>query len=261
MGAGQGQLKLVFPTPDLASAFTRRFHALVEQAATEAFGQRISVTATVEGEPGILPEGEPASQAPPGGQANDPRPEPDRPAGGSPAKAPPPDGEAADSWAEPGASAGESAARKPQPGSEAADQSAEPSSTVSSPIRQAPVEQAPKAPAARERPSAPGQASPAPGLSEAGAAPKPALSAEAPSQPPPHAAPATVPPDSGADRNRDGRDRAPKAGGGRTASAADEALEDEPPEDGQDAGVRGLTGVPLVMEMLGGEIIEETDEP
>ncbi|MDR2565604.1 MAG: DNA polymerase III subunit gamma and tau, partial [Bifidobacteriaceae bacterium] len=32
MGAGQGQLKLVFPTPDLASAFTRRFHALVEQA-------------------------------------------------------------------------------------------------------------------------------------------------------------------------------------------------------------------------------------
>jgi DNA polymerase-3 subunit gamma/tau len=51
--------------------------------------------------------------------------------------------------------------------------------------------------------------------------------------------------------------------GRRTASANGnraEDLEDEPSPDDPDAGVRALTGVPLVVEMLGGTILEEIDE-
>jgi hypothetical protein len=44
-----------------------------------------------------------------------------------------------------------------------------------------------------------------------------------------------------------------------TGEAPDEDPDDQPSPDDADAGVRALTGVPLVMEMLGGRIIEEID--
>jgi hypothetical protein len=44
------------------------------------------------------------------------------------------------------------------------------------------------------------------------------------------------------------------------ASSATPSVDDEPSPDDPDAGVRGLTGVPLVVEMLGGKIVEQTDE-
>jgi hypothetical protein len=36
--------------------------------------------------------------------------------------------------------------------------------------------------------------------------------------------------------------------------------DDIPSPDDPDAGVRALTGVPLIIEMLGGEVLEEIDE-
>jgi hypothetical protein len=47
----------------------------------------------------------------------------------------------------------------------------------------------------------------------------------------------------------------------RSASSGGEEDEDDAASpDDPDAGVRALTGVPLVVEMLGGRILEEIDE-
>ncbi|MDR1634798.1 MAG: DNA polymerase III subunit gamma and tau [Bifidobacteriaceae bacterium] len=216
VGAGRGRLALVFASPDLAAAFNRRFHGLVEQAAAEAFGQPIQVTATAEGEPATQdsPIHTPPVQT--------------RPVQTTPADAPPSPPPA-----------------DPPPATGAADRE---------------VSRAEGA-AGRRTLSAQGHPAPTEPTEAAGGSDPwqaPPKSRTQPEETPVPATPGGSPTAGGA---RGASAAWAEETGDRSASGKGEDLRDEPSPDDADAGVRGLTGVPLVVEMLGGEIVEEIDEP
>ncbi|MDR2379517.1 MAG: DNA polymerase III subunit gamma/tau, partial [Bifidobacteriaceae bacterium] len=118
-------------------------------------------------------------------------------------------------------------------------------------------------PADARRPAAPppAQAAAPPPPVQAPAAPPPA---QAPAAPPRVQAAAPPPPAQAAAPPEPPRPApaGPGAAGRRTRPDApdfDDDIEDEASPNDGDAGVRGLTGVPLVIEMLGGEIVDEVD--
>jgi DNA polymerase-3 subunit gamma/tau len=102
-----------------------------------------------------------------------------------------------------------------------------------------------QAPPGRRQPAEPG---PPPGRADS---PKPPAATAAAAGAPAPNSPRTAPAGRPADPPR------PLPNSDRELPRGQDNPEDEPMMD--DAGVRGLTGVPLVMEVLGGEIVEETE--